>query len=317
MPNFFFNAPLGPTETNLSQAFKRQAWKQEVDSNLFNNDNLLSDDMLSVFEHKHRLHNWLQQNKLNISPKTVILDELTLHQTLNALSLSHYQGPWILKPALLNNGHGINLFHNLVDVASYFKQNDRYSGLHVLQAYVANPMLWKKRKFSLRMFVVLSHKRLYFHPEGYLNVCQTPYSFDDLTNLNAHLTNEHLSLNGAKNNEQILTSDWPMFHEFVPEIKRQCDNVFLPFVQEKLLEKNTFGILGVDFMLDDNKRLWLLEVNHGPCFPTSNEHPLYESLYEPLWDTVADKISKEVRGVLNVDKALRRVDIYGPSRVLQ
>ena len=292
MPNFFLNAPLGPTEINLSQAFKRQGWQQKSGGSLFKNDNLLSDNSLSVFEHKHRLHAWLQKNKLNISPKTVILDELTLHKTLNALSTSHQVGPWILKPALLNNGHGIRLFYDLAEVAAYFQQNDRYSGLYVLQAYLANPMLWQKRKFSLRMFVVLSHKRLYIHSEGYLNVCKTPYCLDDLTNLNAHLTNEHLCLNGANNNEQMSTSDWPRFHEFMPEIKRQCEHVFLPFVLEQSLAKNTFGILGVDFMLDDKKRLWLLEVNHGPCFPTNNTHPLYESLYEPLWDKVVEEIDQ-------------------------
>ena len=36
-------------------------------------------------------------------------------------------------------------------------------------------------------------------------------------------------------------------------------------------------------MLDETGRLWLLECNHGPCFPKLDEHPLQAPLYHRFW----------------------------------
>ena len=30
---------------------------------------------------------------------------------------------------------------------------------------------------------------------------------------------------------------------------------------------NRFDIFGYDFILDNDNKLWLLEINHKPCFP--------------------------------------------------
>ncbi len=45
----------------------------------------------------------------------------------------------------------------------------------------------------------------------------------------------------------------------------------------------TLAIFGFDFLVDAKGRIWLLEANHGPCFPTSENHPLTNYLYDDFW----------------------------------
>jgi len=133
------------------------------------------------------------------------------------------------------------------------------------------------------MFVILSNRGdIFLYPEGYLNICNNPYTNENLI-LDAHLTNEYLKKDGSTNNQQLVTSKWPEFKNILPEIKTICQQVFLPWFKNNDLKPNSYAILGCDFMLDSNKKLWLLEINHGACFPVNNQHPLFESLYKPLW----------------------------------
>ena len=39
-------------------------------------------------------------------------------------------------------------------------------------------------------------------------------------------------------------------------------------------------------MCDDRDHMWLLEANHGPCFPIEPHHPLQETLYQDFWKAV-------------------------------
>jgi tubulin--tyrosine ligase len=50
------------------------------------------------------------------------------------------------------------------------------------------------------------------------------------------------------------------------------------------------GFLGIDFMVDVEDKLWLLEIHHGPCFPTSETHPLFDVLYSNFWRHVGEEI---------------------------
>lgn len=292
MHYYHFKQPLGPTQANLSLAMKHLGWQLSEDKAEFSDNDLMSDNVLACFEHKHKLHYWLLHHGLNFAPNTVVLDELNLHLTLNKLQQEHNTSAWILKPALLNNGQGIRLFSDLSQVSQYFRQTNRYSGLHVLQQYIEQPLLINNHKFSLRMFVVLvPNGEPYLYPQGYLNVCQQPYEPNNLLNIDSHLTNEHLHLDkGSKNNQQLLMSNWSLYEEIYPQIERQCQKVFTPFAAQRK-GCDAYGFLGVDFMLDSDKRLWLLEVNHGPCFPVTNEHPLFETLYQPFWREVVGRIN--------------------------
>jgi len=118
MKNYFFKGFKGPTEINLSQIFDYLGWSNKAESSGFTHENLIDARLLEVFEHKHKLHFWLMKHCPILEPQTFVLDELFLEQTLEKLSndINIDKQIWILKPALLNNGAGIKIFTDLLEL---------------------------------------------------------------------------------------------------------------------------------------------------------------------------------------------------------
>ena len=63
---------------------------------------------------------------------------------------------WILKPALLNRGRGIQVFSSPKAVESYLSRGRRPNACYVVQKYIERPLLLSGRKFDIRQFVLLS-----------------------------------------------------------------------------------------------------------------------------------------------------------------
>ena len=233
---------------------------------------------------------------------------------------------WILKPALLNNGQHIKIFDRLSQMEAYLLSSNRLGGPHVLQRYISNPDLFDGRKYSLRFFVVITQEAgAFLYQQGYLNVAKANYNANDFTDLSAHLTNEHLINHVAparagihpcsdsppgseiafrlRGNDraqdsssvvQIPTADvagysswYPQIQSIVKAVTTGLESAFPhAFVAQK---ERTFAVFGFDFMLDSQQRAWLLEVNHGPCFPIEEHHPLQQTLYRSFWEAMVQK----------------------------
>lgn len=293
MTKFYFNPPLGPTEYNLKQTLITLGWHENDLSPFISDKNLLKDKQLEVFEHKHQLARWSHQHELKFTPQTFIVDELNIHQVLQQLENSEDKKRWILKPALLNNGKGLSICCSLNEIDTFFRSTERYGGKYILQQYLEPPLLFETKKFSLRVFVILTNQsKGYLYKHGYLNICQTPYQHNCYMNLNSHLTNEYLNDDGSLNNSQFLSSKWPVFDKVLPMINKQCLELFKPWLAQTRAKQEIiqYGVLGLDFMLTDDFNLWLLEVNHGPCFPKNDDHPLFNYLYKPFWRHIVDEI---------------------------
>lgn len=255
----------------------------------------------ATLEAKHSLHALLKRHQLDFTPETVYIDDHNWPEVLNKLTLKP-AGPWILKPALLNNGQQIHLFHRLSDVIDHYLTPQRLGGPHVLQRYVAEPHLLQGpsygHKYSLRLFVLMTDfAGGYIFPEGYFNVALQPYDAKNFSCQLGHLTNEHLQI-GQPNVVQVPTSQYALFKPFYPTIKHMASQIYSAIQAEYNIQprSNTghFALFGFDFMVDANHRVWLLEVNHGACFPTQQNHPLMRSVYQPMWQSlIADFIQPQ------------------------
>jgi tubulin--tyrosine ligase len=214
---------------------------------------------------------------------------------------------WILKPALLNNGQAIQIFANLNALAQHFASTRRLGGEHVLQRYITHPHLLRDhRKYSIRQFILLTNfAGAFLYPQGYFNVSMHPYAGNDLTDLKSHLTNEHLFGN-EPNVIQIPTARFDLHTSLYPQIKailQELAGALLQrfpeaFVPEK---QRVFALFGMDFMVDASGRVWLLEANHGPCFPIDDDHPLQSHLYRDFWRAVIDGIVLPVANNSDLD----------------
>ncbi len=271
-----------------------------------------AEDACECLEYKHLLAQLVASYCPQVTPETYILNDYSWSSVLSDVAHSHYMTQqtledevpglaWILKPALLNNGQHIKIFKHLSAIEAHMLHPNRLGGPHVLQRYISNPDLYEKRKYSLRFFVVITQEAgAFLYQEGYLNVALTPYPELNFGDLSAHLTNEHLDHNHGSvvqipTTGQAKNAVWyPQIRSIVKSVSNALEQAFPnAFIVQK---DRTFAVFGFDFMLDDQEHMWLLEVNHGPCFPIEPHHPLQETLYLNFWQAMVAQFVIPIAG---------------------
>jgi tubulin--tyrosine ligase len=295
-----------PTYTNLSRYLKEQGWHQANDDEQvhFSETNFqFHTPAAECLEFKHRLAQLVTEDCPQIMPVTYCIDDHNWQAVLQQIENDFYNPKnelaknlvWILKPALLNNGQHIKIFQNLDQLEKHYRSTDRLGGEHVLQHYLLHPHLLKGpkqgHKYSIRMFmVVTNYAGAFLYPEGYFNIALNPYQADDFTDIRSHITNEHLR-EDELNVVQTPTRQQPLFQSFYPQIK-QILTTLMQGLHKQFPEafvchqQRTLAIFGMDFIVDHDERVWLLEANHGPCFPVGDDHPLQLKLYHAFWQAL-------------------------------
>lgn len=296
-----FSPTLFQLEKFMQEAgLKRTRWTWRAKFTERNLD--FAEDACECLEYKHLLAMLLAKHCPQVMPETYILNDYSWSTVLSDIAQEHYivrnkyvderEGlAWILKPSLLNNGQHIKIFNQLSQIEEHMLDPRRLGGPHVLQRYINHPDLHDGRKYSLRFFVVITRESgAFIYQHGYLNVALTKYSDENLGDLSTHLTNEHL-LENASSVVQIPTKNQSKYALWYPKIqtivKEVTDALKSEFPHAFLPQKNrTFAVFGFDFMCDEKDNMWLLEANHGPCFPVEPHHPLQEILYQDFWQAV-------------------------------
>jgi len=229
---------------------------------------------------------------------------------------------WILKPSRGLGGKGIELVHGSAALrerlfpphAEGRIANCPMEGW-VVQRYVDRPLLLQGRKFDIRSYCLVARTEphlWFFHP-GYCKVALEQYDssrcdFSDDTARFAHLTNacvqrshpdyanrkgQHIwSLEQAEadllatGRWQTAGTLWPKLHE---EMKRVIGHLFR--ASSKMLERKAgyFDLLGLDFMVDENLQLHLLEVNSNPAM-FFDSSPVLEELVPRLLGSSFDLV---------------------------
>lgn len=284
---FYLRPNHSPTYYNLHHYLQDLKWQPGGEKAVFNECNFAFHRRATeTLEFKHLLASLVVEFCPDVMPLTYLINDSNWR---NVVSLIEQQLPsiWILKPSLLNNGQHIHIFHQLNDLKKHYLRSDRMGGDHVLQQYLTKPHLLNGHKYSIRMFVVLTNDAgHYLYPHGYLNVAKHAYQPLEYIDLRSHLTNEHLHHDEA-NVVQVPTKPVPGFDYIYQQIKviisKTLDGLHSLYPQAFIQQQNrTLAIFGFDFMVDSNLRAWLLEANHGPCFPCG-EHPLQAVLYADFW----------------------------------
>ena len=322
------SADFSPTLYQLEKfmqaaGFKRTRWGWRAKFTERNLD--FAQDACECLEFKHLLALLLAKHCPQVMPETYVLNDYSWSTVLSDIAQEHYlvnnqftdeikDLAWILKPSLLNNGQHIKIFTRLSQIEEHMLYPNRLGGPHVLQRYINHPDLYDGRKYSLRFFVVITRESgAFLYQHGYLNVALAKYTENNFEDLAAHLTNEHLHDN-ATSVVQIPTighAKYAIWYDKIKTIiKAVSEGLRVEFPNAFLPQKNrTFAVFGFDFMCDDHDNMWLLEVNHGPCFPIESHHPLQETLYQQFWQAVVTQFVLPIttphpiapRGVLGFD----------------
>eukprot|EP00050_Salpingoeca_kvevrii_P003570 m.227467 g.227467 ORF g.227467 m.227467 type:complete len:733 (-) comp10851_c3_seq2:20-2218(-) len=203
---------------------------------------------------------------------------------------------WICKPTGMNQGKGIFLIDNVAEFKDSLEAESSRPGVRVkmqriVQRYIPNPLVLDKRKFDVRAYMLIasvSPPLLYFH-DGYCRLSCEEYC-DDVTNVAAHLTNQYVQKRHPRYQEVKDDTVWSMdqFNDYVnehnPGFPRDYGNtVFRDRMQlimrqcfesvRRVLDSRDgfFDLLGFDFMVDTDMKVWLIEVNVNPALHTNCE----------------------------------------------
>ena len=170
----------------------------------------------------------------------------------------------------------------------------------IVQKYLDNPLLYKNRKFDIRCFVLLdSNFNLFFCREGHLKGSSELYNLNN-TNKYIHITNHSLQKNSNNfelyeiGNEMsykdfknyLITEKIPLekFDYMINQMKSLIKISFKSVSNKLLKESNIlcFEIFGYDFILDNDFKLWILEINNNPGLSISS--PVIEKLVPRMMD---------------------------------
>ncbi|XP_027421064.1 inactive polyglycylase TTLL10 isoform X1 [Bos indicus x Bos taurus] len=214
---------------------------------------------------------------------------------------------WICKPTASNQGKGIFLLRNQEEVTTlqaktqsieddpiYRKMPFRAPQARVVQRYIKNPLLLDGKKFDVRSYLLIACAMPYmvFFGHGYARLTlglYDPHSSD----LSGHLTNqfmqkksplyvllkedtvwsmEHLNryINDKFHKTRGLPRDW-VFTTFTKRMQQIMAHCFLAVKAKLECKLGYFDLIGCDFLIDENFKVWLLEMNSNPALHTNCE----------------------------------------------
>ncbi|XP_045161699.2 protein polyglycylase TTLL10-like isoform X1 [Mercenaria mercenaria] len=207
---------------------------------------------------------------------------------------------WICKPVGMNQGKGIFLIRNreainqLLEEREQKKQQPQKPGRplmnRIVQRYITNPLLLEGRKFDVRAYMLVASTVpfLILYHKGYVRLCCHKYEADNI-DLGVHLTNQFVQKKDPNYKDLKENTAWTMdkFNEYINEsVRPTCpveieeDWVYNTFtkqmqkimihcfnsVKHKLQSRiGYFDLFGLDFMVDTDMKVHLIEVNTNPA----------------------------------------------------
>eukprot|EP00052_Salpingoeca_macrocollata_P016890 m.136582 g.136582 ORF g.136582 m.136582 type:complete len:383 (+) comp20198_c0_seq3:222-1370(+) len=192
---------------------------------------------------------------------------------------------WIAKPSAGAKGEAIFISDDADEILARI---DCTSQTYIVQKYLERPMLLPgSRKFDIRIWVLLDHNyRIKMYKEGVLRTASDAYAPDDLENVTSHLTNHCVQEAQSTNFGKFEEGNEMFFDQFRDcfrtMFKQSFDKTLMPQMQHiirccfaAIQEKieitarshgyHSFQLFGFDFMVDDELRVWLVEINGAPA----------------------------------------------------
>nr|XP_015822474.2 protein polyglycylase TTLL10 isoform X1 [Nothobranchius furzeri] len=210
---------------------------------------------------------------------------------------------WICKPTDKNRGRGITLLRGQEDVdALRLKIQEleekptkrvipHQEQAYVVQHYILNPLLLNGRKFDVRSYLLIACTApfmVFFH-HGYVRLTCDVYD-PKSKDLSTHLTNQYIQkkhpLYSVQKEDTVwsmekfnayvnykfqvaksLPRDWVLgaFAKRMQQIMIQCFQAAKSKLSNRL---GFFDLFGCDFIIDEDFKVWLLEVNCNPALHT-------------------------------------------------
>ena len=226
-------------------------------------------------------------------------------------------GMWICKCPPLNRGRGIHVFKSAKAAEQFLKRRALASTKNrtwVVQKYLENPLLLGGRKFDIRLLVLLtSDGRVFMYRDSYVRTASGAYDANNVKDPSLHLVNDAVQAkfegygkfedaNKLSFGElQAMLDASPLADGRVlsvasdlwPAMRKVVSHVFCCALHQHFAPAPPgcamFELFGLDFMVDDVGRSYLLEVNSGPAL-CRHGHVLQEMIPRMIEEVVQKAI---------------------------
>jgi tubulin monoglycylase TTLL3/8 len=276
-----------------------------------NNSELISDDKWSQF------NEWFYavcHDKIQIEFIDRYIDKIILTlERVNSLwpqyNMDGTNSIWIVKPGAKSRGRGIIVFNKLENILELTGSSLQREGKYVVQKYIERPLLIHKTKFDIRQWFLITDFNpltIYTYKDCYLRFCTENFSLDDCKE-SIHLCNYSIQKNykhSSDRNEELPIENMWTNEEFIQKYLTRIgkadawNDIIFPGMKNAILcamqstqdiienRKNSFELYGADFMITDDLKPWLIEINCSPTMARSTE------ITALLCDNVLDDICK-------------------------
>ena len=226
------------------------------------------------------------KDEYNYMPDKYILpqDRDIVQEQMKDYNIFNLKDIYIVKPLASTHGKGVRILTDTTTVPTK----------GILEKYIYNPHLIKKRKYDMRIYVLVTGFRplkIYIYDNGIVRFCSDKYTTDadKLNNNYIHVTNYSVSkaLEILHKGDQEIDYEikWSLLAlkgyflekkiNFEPIWKRikdiaiktimsVCDLSTPSLKAFKLTSCNLFELYGLDIILDNKFNPWLLECNINP-----------------------------------------------------
>ncbi|KAI0230479.1 Protein monoglycylase TTLL8 [Lamellibrachia satsuma] len=256
-----------------------------------------------------------------------------LKERLPQFEMDGMRNIWIIKPGAKSRGRGIQCMDHLPNILKSCSDAD---GSMVVQKYIERPFLIYNTKFDIRQwFLVTSWKPLtiWFYKDCYLRFCSQEFTLDDY-NAAIHLSNNSIQKhykNSRRSSRLPADNTWTSdeFRRYLVERKRGVtwDLKIIPAMKKSILcsllcsqefidnRKNAYELYGADFMLTEDLRPWLLEINSSPSMArtTHATSVLVDKVLEDLIKVVLDRKEDKNCDIGRFELIYRQATIVDPN----
>lgn len=195
---------------------------------------------------------------------------------------------WLIKPANMNQGRGIKIYNTIKEIYSFLAQQQPNS-IWVAQKYLEKPLLYKDRKFDIRLWVlVTSNNEIYYYKKSYVRTSSSSYELGNTQDYVAHLTNNCFQVQsesyGKHEDGNIITlealetyiqktkqSNYNLDEHFFPWAVNHCIDVIVSGQKKMKKVPSSYELFGFDLMIDEDLRVWLIECNVNPHLGMPND----------------------------------------------
>lgn len=298
-----YKVPMQFDENNLRPMFLFQ-FTQYMDKRFYNVKSLLNNYLnldKNGYLEKHSIHYELRDEFPAIAKKH-------LKKTFMIFNTEKYQFPniYILRPLRGSSGKDIlyisskKEFEDAIDYYYkhnyFFNRDRRHHNYNVIASeYIMNPLLYKGKKCQIRIHYLITYVNKKYYSflieHGRVITAGKPYNtnlpFEAIVH-DTHLetTNEDILFPNDFNNDTLNLKDIDI-QDIIKQMRTILSAISTVVSKDDDIlyenQKNGFVICGVDFMIDDTGKVFLIEINKTPGI-TFREHKNAVNYFHKLFD---------------------------------